>query len=113
MRGYKGLFEFISFGANLASIVSCVVAIVGVAKIVYIKNETKEILKEIKVEKEVNVKFIHDTIIVEKPIYVETATKVPATSRENDVDVVSKAIKNEIENDEQSFRKQHQIEPFH
>lgn len=112
MRGYRGLFDFISFGANLASIVSCVVAIVGVTKIVYIKNETKEILKEIKVEKELNVKFIHDTIIVEKPIYIKTTIKVPSASREKDVDVVSKEAKDKIEKDEKDFRKKHQIDPF-
>ena len=63
-------------------------------------------------EKELNVKFIHDTIIVEKPIYIKTTIKAPSASREKDVDVVSKEAKDEIEKDEKDFRKKHQIGPF-
>ena len=67
MKGYKRFSELVSLLGNISSVASCVLAAIGVTNIVYLTNETKEIVKEIKVEKELKKEFIHDTIFIEKP----------------------------------------------
>lgn len=116
MKGYKWFSELVSLLGNISSVASCILAAVGVTNIVYLTNETKEIVKEIKVEKEIKKEYIHDTIFIEKPNSIERATSIISsppkkTTKINDEEnFVSNEEKKEIEKKERDFREKHGLE---
>lgn len=116
MKGYKWFSELVSLLGNISSVASCILAAVGVTNIVYLTNETKEIVKEIKVEKEIKKEYIHDTIFIEKPNSIERTTSIISsppqkTTKINDEgNFVSNEEKKEIEKKERDFREKHGLE---
>lgn len=110
MKGYKRFSELVSLLGNISSVASCVLAAIGVTNIVYLTNETKEIVKEIKVEKEIKKEFIHDTIFIEKPNTIERTTSTVSSPLKNTTKISNK--ENVVSEEEEKIIEENKNEYF-